>query len=157
MIRKNIKNIKMEKKNSEKRKEAENFVNRVKDLVDYWKKQSDSENDKIDGLAFSILSELDGEGMNTYDLHLCKWNESGDEINSKTEPINGYLHELYYREEKKHNTRTKCELCGGDCRVEYWPETERIKSVRCNKCEVGPHASGDFSYLCGSEWCKCGQ
>jgi hypothetical protein len=47
----------------------------------------------------------------------------------------------------------KCELCGKECKVEHW-KSGRIKAISCPEHQ-GKHDSGDYSYLCGSDYCRC--
>lgn len=54
-------------------------------------------------------------------------------------------------EKKKHY----CEVCGEVCTVTY-NNNGKIKSICC-PAHSGPHTSGDYSYLCGSDYCRCCQ
>lgn len=51
--------------------------------------------------------------------------------------------------------RSYCETCGEVCTVTY-NKNDEIKSICC-PAHPGPHASGDYSYLCGSDYCRCCQ
>lgn len=49
-----------------------------------------------------------------------------------------------------------CESCKGECEKEY-RESGTLKSIKCKDCDNQPHASGNFSYICGSDYCRCCQ
>ena len=59
------------------------------------------------------------------------------------------------KSEEDYGTHYFCEQCGKNCIVEK-REDGRIKAIRCPD-HPGPHASGSFSYTCGSDYCRCCQ
>jgi hypothetical protein len=79
------------------------FLTRVKQLAKYWASQGKSVEDACDGVAFSILSLMDGSQLNfpAVDLVLCP--DETDKEYSKEEGENWYeesristtLHEEY--------------------------------------------------------------
>lgn len=77
---------------------AEDFVDTIRNIVKYWKNLKVSEEEKLNGIAFNILVELDGGGCNHYDLKKLIWDDEKENVIGTTEVFNGYLHELYYKE-----------------------------------------------------------
>ncbi len=53
-------------------------------------------------------------------------------------------------EEKRY-----CERCNAECSVKK-DGKGKITSISCKK-HPGDHSSGDFSYLCGCDYCRCCQ
>lgn len=68
----------------------EDFLNGVRESVEHWKNSDKSEEEKLRGLAFSIMCLLDGEMGNLPLLTLAPTNDL-------TKNITGELHELLYR------------------------------------------------------------
>ena len=73
-------------------KEKQEFIESVKHIVEYWSRQSDqTDYEKCDGVAFSILNLLDGNKafMPAYEVRPL------DDEGNAGEDIAGSLHELY--------------------------------------------------------------
>ena len=81
------------------------FVDRVGNLVDYWSSQEGmSDKDKVEGVAFSILTMLDGCSGSIPGFIVAPLPHEGDtEYNMK----NG---ENYYPQ--NHNSNVKCDIAG---------------------------------------------
>lgn len=69
----------------------EQFVNQLKDIKNYWLRQSTRTTEEIvDGVLFSLLVMIDGEsGMNDFHALRIIDTEDGQQIDC------GYLHEFY--------------------------------------------------------------
>ena len=69
----------------------EQFVNQLKDIKNYWLRQSTRMTEEIvDGVLFSLLVMIDGEsGMNDFHALRIIDTEDGQQIDC------GYLHEFY--------------------------------------------------------------
>lgn len=78
----------LEKKNIEEVRE--DFLNGVRESVEHWKNSDKSEEEKLRGLAFSLMCLLDGEMGNLPELILAPSNDL-------TNNIAGLLHELLYK------------------------------------------------------------
>lgn len=75
-------------------KELKEFLQSIWSLIDYWKNQNITEEEKLSGLAFSILVMLDGcSGSNDFKSYELRNTETGFCINRNEE-----MHELFYQE-----------------------------------------------------------
>jgi len=78
-------------------------IDNIKSLVNYWEGQANTSHEKLDGLAFSILSMIDGNGeLPAFDLipspHPTDKPCHIEEGNNYYEPVvmnNCQLHEVY--------------------------------------------------------------
>lgn len=70
---------------TEPNSQAEMFVSRVRDRIEFWNAQSLPEYDKLIGVAFSILALID----NVSDIENCQLNING-------ENVSGVLHEILF-------------------------------------------------------------
>lgn len=82
------------------------FLEYIRDLVDYWDKEKVSRREAIDGIAFSILTTLDGATMALpgfkvspicpdEDIKYAK--ENGNNYYDESIDIAGCLHEHFYK------------------------------------------------------------
>lgn len=88
----------------------EQFLIGIHDRVEYWNNQKSDTLDKLEGLAFSILSMIDGCSMDLpgYNLSPISDEETIEYLKRNGEnyyPVNspdigGYLHELFYNYKK---------------------------------------------------------
>lgn len=88
----------------------EDFLEHIRGLVDYWENESRAKTskEKLDGLAFSILSMLDGcsGDMPAFEVKAIGTEEDIEYFKSldenyyplEGEDISGYLHELFYQQ-----------------------------------------------------------
>ena len=70
----------------------EQFINQIKDIKNYWLRQSTRTTEEIvDGILFSLLVMIDGDsGMNDFHALQIIDTEDGQQIDC------GYLHEFYH-------------------------------------------------------------
>ena len=68
------------------------FINQIKDIKNYWLKQSTRTTEEIvDGILFSLLVMIDGDsGMNDFHALQIIDTKDGQQIDC------GYLHEFYH-------------------------------------------------------------
>ena len=89
------------------------FLNYIHDLVDYWEHEdrATTTKDKLEGLAFSILSTIDGDSAelpayaliplgNPDDIEYCK-SMGQDYYPEETEDIAGALHDNFMKQKKE--------------------------------------------------------
>lgn len=82
----------------------EEVLNHVRGMVDYWNGiEKDTTKEKLEGLAFSILTMLDGCGTLPSFIVAPLPNEDDKEYNIENE-------EDYYP--KNHNSDVKCDIAG---------------------------------------------
>ena len=90
----------------------EQFINHVRDLIDYWDKTDrETSKEKLEGLAFSLLATIDGSSVDLPAFilatapHECDKqyhinnNENYYPENQSDSNIAGFLHELFYKKE----------------------------------------------------------
>jgi hypothetical protein len=82
----------------------EEFLNHIRGMVDYWNEiQKDTTKEKLNGLAFSILTMLDGYSSMPSFIVAPLPHEDDKEYNIENE-------EDYYPE--NHNSDVKCDIAG---------------------------------------------
>lgn len=81
--------------------------------------------------ALAIILQTRSFTLGTYEMACYKW----ELIEDKT----------YY---------PTCEVCGKVCKI--ITKKGRTKEIRCED-HPGSHASGNYSYVCGSDYCRCCQ
>lgn len=78
--------------------EEERFLNHIRSLVEYWEKQDCSSKKKLDGLAFSILTAIDGDCISLPQYLLSPLNSTGcSSVN-----LSGELHSKFFEMQQKH-------------------------------------------------------
>lgn len=70
------------------------FVEKVKSIVEYWAKQDVSDYEKCDGVAYTVLSALDGLIMGLPGYEVRPLDEEGNIVG---DDIAGFLHTAYSR------------------------------------------------------------
>lgn len=87
---------------------VEMFLERIRNSVNFWSNTNDSEIEKLNGLAFSILNIIDGtSGLPAFDLKPHPHEDDKQYCIEEGENYFGtniinddvYLHELYYKKE----------------------------------------------------------
>lgn len=75
---------------------AEKFIVEVKNILDTWEKADQSDNEKLSGVAFSILATIDGASLSISPFALKPIDGNGIE----GADIAGSLHDHFYQNEK---------------------------------------------------------